>query len=612
MRIGYSFRGSQPNQIVRTGYYTNQADQKMENADRERVPELFAEALALPAAERAQWLADACGGNEALRIQVERLLRSHERATEFIETPATIPLVDQPTRELAGERVGPYRVLRELGRGGMGIVYLAERADGEYETQVAIKVLAESADEEERHRFRRERQILANLRHPNIARLLDGGTLNERPYVVMEFIPGRSLREELRARGVMPIEQINTIVQQVCGGLAEAHARDVIHRDIKPENLIVSERDGHLQATILDFGIAKLQQQNPTMKTNASVILGTVNYMSPEQAAIEGAQTIDVRSDLYSLGMVIYELLTGAPAFQGESYLQVLYHHQHTDPRPPHEKRPDLRIPPAVSQVVLRALAKSPEARQQSAQELAEEFNLAVRTEKAVPVPGPRWRRARRAAMAGLFVFFFAVVMWWFLSRPFRQVADAGPTIQYRVIRKTGPAMQSLDNSGAVRSGDEIQLEVTLPFSGRCYLFFEEHEGTIVWMNPIPGEAPQHIRKGEPTRIPENFWIPYEEDKLRKQIYTAFYVPDAMPWSLEDIIPPQEMTRALKSDLEEVNFPYARFGQAYAERLLKTLNEKALQPEFGSTPTNGRFTALLSNVDDRKMIYHRIELWHRE
>jgi predicted Ser/Thr protein kinase len=584
----------------------------MGNAGRERVPELFGEALSLPLAERAAYLARACGGDEALRAEVERLLQAHDRAGGFIERSALAQLADQPTvsetREWAGERVGPYRVLRELGRGGMGVVYLAERADGEFHKQVAIKLLPASADENERQRFRRERQILADLEHPNIARLLDGGTLNGRPYVVMDFVPGQSLREMLRARGPLPLAEINPIVQQICAGLAEAHERGVIHRDIKPENLIVTERHGQPHATILDFGIAKLQRQTTTANTNAAAILGTVNYMSPEQAAGAGAATIDARSDLYSLGMVIYELLTGAPAFKSETYVSVLYQHQHAAPVPPDQARTDMAISPAVSEVVLRALAKSPDARQQSARQLAAEFERAVRNGET---RFPRWKQASLRAAAGLAIALMAWAAWAIFPRHQPPAPAPSAVLEYRIFKKTGAETQTLPSRGAVQPGDEIQFEMKLPFPAHCYLFFEEHEGTLVWVNPIPNQPPQHLPAGEPVRVPENFWIPYGADKARKQLYIAVYVPDAAPWSLENIVPPSEMSRALKTNLEDVNIPYARFQASYADQIVKLLDEKALLAAFSESPVNGRYAAALPQTDGRRIIFHRIELWHR-
>lgn len=593
----------------------------MENSDGKRVPELFGEALDRPAAERAEWLARACGGDDVLQAEVERLLRAHDEAGEFIETPVLAQPADQPTRELAGERIGPYQLVRELGRGGMGVVYLAERADGEFRKQVAIKLLPASADDGERQRFRRERQILADLEHPNIARLLDGGTLNERPYVVMEFVPGQSLREILRARGALPPEEVNAIVQQVCAGLAEAHERGVVHRDIKPENLIVTERQGRPHATILDFGIAKLQQQTTTARTQTAVILGTVNYMSPEQAVGAGNATIDARSDVYSLGMVIYEMLTGAPAFKGDSYLGVLYQHQHARPAPPHEARRDLAIPPAVSEVVVKALAKDPAARQQSARQLAEEFARASGPGAGRSRPVRQWRKAILRAAAGIMLALFMWSAWAIFSWSRRPAPVKPYSLQYRVLKKTGAGaetvLQSPHSKGVVRPGDAIQFEFTLPFAAHYYLFFEESEGTLVWVNPRPGLPPQHGMAGEALRVPENIWIPYEEEKQRKQLFIAVYVPDATPWSLEDVVPQAELKKELKVNLDVVHFPYARIRQPFTAQLLKVLEEKALPARFLNPPVDGRYTMAIPQpaapeTAERRMVFHKVELWHLE
>ncbi|MEP7340063.1 MAG: serine/threonine-protein kinase, partial [Acidobacteriota bacterium] len=431
----------------------------MAELDWKRVRELFDEAAELAPAERSDWLVRVCGGDAALRAKVEQLLQAGDEAGRFIETPALALLEDQPTREWMGQRVGPYQVVRELGRGGMGVVYLAERADGEFDKQVAIKLLPSGADAQARQRFRRERQILADLEHPNIARLLDGGTLDEQPYVVMEFVPGQSLRERLRARGALPLAEINTIVQQVCAGLAAAHGHGVIHRDIKPENLIVAYPGGdggQPEVKILDFGIAKLQQQATTEQTQTAVILGTVRYMSPEQAAGAGLAEVDARADLYSLGVVIYEMLTGAPAFAGDSYASVLAQHLYVKPMPPHEAHPELAIPHAVSDVVVKALAKAPAARQQSAGQLAEEFARAFHL-KAARKPVRQWRALALSAVVGLALFcgVWAAVAWSrrpavispLTLQPDQAAAVAASQLQYRIFKKTGAESESVMQS---------------------------------------------------------------------------------------------------------------------------------------------------------------------
>ena len=592
----------------------------MADLDWQKVRELFDAAMERAAAERAEWLAQVCGGDETLRAAVEQLLRSHEEAGGFIETPALARLADQPTLELTGQRVGAYRVVRELGRGGMGVVYLAERADGEFRKQVAIKLLPVSADEQVKQRFRRERQILADLEHPNIARLLDGGTLDGQPFVVMEFVAGQSLREVLRQRDALPVNEVAAIVWQVCDGLAEAHERGVIHRDIKPENLILAERHGQPHVTILDFGIAKLQQSpNTTSQTQNALILGTPSYMSPEQAAGAGLAEIDARSDIYSLGMVMYELLTGEPAFKGDSFMSVLYQHQHVRPTPLHELKSS--VSRAVSEVVMKALAKEPAGRQQTAKQLADEFAEAVRSGK--PAKKRLWRKAEVVAAAVLAIAFS---VWAVVGRnqvspattalPSLQanlaVADSTAKLQYRVLKKGAAegTETALESNGAVHSGDEIQFEFTSPFTAHCYLFFENSEGKLFWMNPQPGKPPQQARAGKPLRAPEGFWIPYKETNRRKQIFTAVFVPEGVSWSLESVVPQSELDKEMKTDTDDVYFPYARINEPFAARLLNEIEEKALPANFVNPPVNGLYSTEAPSADGRKMVFHKIIFWH--
>ncbi|HMV87150.1 MAG TPA: serine/threonine-protein kinase [Blastocatellia bacterium] len=589
--------------------------------DWKRVRELFDAALERPAAERAAWLAQSCGGDEALQANVEQLLQAEGELEGFLDTPVLAQLEEQPTRELTGQRVGAYQVVRELGRGGMGVVYLAERADGEFHKQVAIKLLPTSADEQVRQRFRRERQILADLEHPNIARLLDGGTLDGQPFVVMEFVPGRNLREHLRERGAIPLAEIKSIVQQICAGLAEAHERGIVHRDIKPENLILTERHGQPHLTILDFGIAKLQQSSMTAQTHASVILGTPSYMSPEQAAGGCVSEIDARSDVYSLGMVIYEMLTGAPAFRGDSYASVINQHLHAKPASPHKAHPELAIPQAVSEVVLKALAKAPGERQQSAQQLAAEFAEAFHHGNQPASVRPRRTIGAVTAVVLLLVLGgWAVTAWNKRSvspdsspgiNAVPAAANASRTLQYRILKKGSKGEEAaLRSNDAVRPNDEIWFEFTLPFAGHCYLFFEESEEMLYWMNPRPGQPPQRARVGERLRVPEGFPIRYEEDNLHKQLFIAVFVPDDSRWSLESAVPAAELEKQLMANPKEVYFPYVPIRQPFAHRLRKELQKNGLPVNFANPPVDGMSSTVLPPADDAQMIFHKISFWH--
>jgi len=258
---------------------------------------------------------------------------------------------------------GRYRIMRKLGSGGMADVYLAE--DEELGRRVAIKILNDrhANDESFVERFRREAKNAAGLSHPNIVSIYDRGEAEGTYYIAMEYLDGRSLKELVVARGPLPISDAIAATRQVLGALRFAHRKGVVHRDIKPHN-VMADADGRLKVT--DFGIARA---GVSQMTEAGSIIGTAQYLSPEQA--RGA-AVDQRSDLYSVGVVLYEMLTGQVPFTGESPVEIAMKHLSDTPRPPSVLRPE--IPPDLDMVVLRALAKSPEDRFQTAEEMDAEL----------------------------------------------------------------------------------------------------------------------------------------------------------------------------------------------------------------------------------------------
>ncbi len=283
-----------------------------------QVKEMFNAALDRPIDEREAFLTKACGDDPSLRHQIEYLINCHQQAGDFIEAPAAAPhnslwsdeAVTQQFDAMAGRRVGAYRLVREIGRGGMGAVYLAVRADNQFSQRTAIKLIKRGMDTDFiLRRFRNERQILAALNHPNIARLLDGGTTDDGlPYFVMEYIEGLPIHRYCDTHRLTVAERLK-IFRQVCAAVAHAHEHQVIHRDIKPGNILVTE-DG--TPKLLDFGIAKILDPdlaadtlNPT---GTAMRMMTPEYASPEQA--RGEQVTDA-TDQYSLGVLLYQLLTG-------------------------------------------------------------------------------------------------------------------------------------------------------------------------------------------------------------------------------------------------------------------------------------------------------------
>ncbi|HEX5076973.1 MAG TPA: serine/threonine-protein kinase [Gemmatimonadaceae bacterium] len=284
-------------------------------ARRAEIEEVFEHALDLRPDQRGAWLSDRCARDAELRAKVDGLLAAHDLTTGILErrlTPATTSLA---TEALLDRRIGPYRVVRELGRGGMGVVYLAERDDGEFRREVAIKLLRNSPDAEELHRrFIAERQILASLSHPHIAQLLDGGTTDgQLPYLVMEYVDGLPITTYCDRHGLDIVSRLRLFVD-VCRAVNSAHQNLIIHRDIKPGNILVTASG---QVKLLDFGIAKLLNSAmggmavPHTRTAFRVM--TPDYASPEQVRGEPLTT---GSDVYALGVVLYELLAGRRPYQ--------------------------------------------------------------------------------------------------------------------------------------------------------------------------------------------------------------------------------------------------------------------------------------------------------
>jgi eukaryotic-like serine/threonine-protein kinase len=274
---------------------------------------------------------------------------------------------------------GRYRILRRLGSGGMATVYLAE--DEELGRRVAIKILSEryANDEAFIERFRREAKSAAGLSHPNVVSIYDRGEAEGTYYIAMEVIEGRSLKEIILTRGALPVDVAIAFAKQLLEALRYAHRHGIIHRDIKPHNVLVSSEErvkGHEpRLKVTDFGIAR---HGASQMTEAGSIMGTAQYLSPEQA--RGAP-VTAASDLYSAGVVLYEMLTGKVPFTGDSAIEIAMKHVNELPKPPSQLRPE--VPPELDKIVLRALAKEPEDRYQTAEGFIEDLE---RVEAGLPL----------------------------------------------------------------------------------------------------------------------------------------------------------------------------------------------------------------------------------
>jgi eukaryotic-like serine/threonine-protein kinase len=263
---------------------------------------------------------------------------------------------------------GRYRIVRKLGAGGMADVYLAE--DQELGRRVAIKILngRHANDDQFIERFRREAKNAAALNHPNIVSIYDRGEAEDTYYIAMEYLDGRTLKELIVGHGQAPVRVAVEYARQILSALRFAHRHGIVHRDIKPHNVLV-DREGRVKVT--DFGIARA---GTSQMTETGSIVGTAQYLSPEQA--RGGE-VDQRSDLYSLGVVLYELLTGKTPFEGDTPVEIAMKHLSATPQKPSELRPD--IPPELDMVILRALAKDPDERYQSADEMEGDLDRVAR-----------------------------------------------------------------------------------------------------------------------------------------------------------------------------------------------------------------------------------------
>jgi serine/threonine protein kinase/tetratricopeptide (TPR) repeat protein len=375
-----------------------------------RIWDLFHEAAERPPEDRAAYLDSASAGDSDLRREVEELLEAHDNRPGFLHSSDRRADWALSSDHAAGDRIGPYEIRSVIGEGGMGVVYEAEQS-APIRRRVALKLIRLGMDTREVvARFESERQALALMSHPHIAHVFDGGATDEgRPYFVMELVPGVPITEYADAKGLTTRERIELFLP-VCRAIQHAHQKGIVHRDIKPPNVLVKEEEGRPVPKVIDFGVAKAIEEPLTQRslhTQQGRILGTPEYMSPEQA--EMGRDIDTRTDIYSLGILLYELLTGRPPFEfgNASYGEIQRRIRAEDPPRPSSRAgaqgadsrsiaarrgadaPALRreLRGDLDAIVMKALEKQRSQRYATASELAADLERAMRHEPVTAGP---------------------------------------------------------------------------------------------------------------------------------------------------------------------------------------------------------------------------------
>jgi serine/threonine protein kinase/tetratricopeptide (TPR) repeat protein len=389
---------------------------------------IFCEARERPSAEeRAAYLDHACGTDADLRSRVEALLRAEPEVGSFLRGDASPPelaaTVEDPISERPGTVIGPFKLLEHIGEGGFGIVFMAEQQQP-IRRKVALKVLKPGMDTRQViARFEAERQALALMDHPNIAKVLDAGqTSSGRPYFVMDLVKGIPITEYCD-HNQLPVRERLELFVHVCQAVQHAHQKGIIHRDLKPTNVLVTMHDGAPLVKVIDFGIAKaLGQQltDKTLFTGFAQMIGTPLYMSPEQAALSNVD-VDTRSDVYSLGVLLYEMLTGATPFDKERFKAAGYDEIRRIIREEEPPRPSTRLstlgqaatalsaqrksdPKQLSQlcrgeldwIVMKALEKDRNRRYETALDLAADIRRHLHHEPVLACPPTAWYRCRK------------------------------------------------------------------------------------------------------------------------------------------------------------------------------------------------------------------------
>lgn len=535
----------------------------------QQISRIFKSAILLDNEARAAYVDSQCGRDESLRVEVERLIESHGKANadEFMngvaaEVAAPLLTDDEPRPEILnkGQRFGSYIILDSLGSGGMGEVYLAR--DTRLDRTVALKVLPPDISQDNRRmqRFRHEAKVASSLNQPNILTVFEFGEVDGLIFLATEYIDGDTLRDQLRSKR-LKLSEIVDISIQVLAALDAAHEARIVHRDIKPENVMLRRRDGVVK--VLDFGLAKVtehrsstteQDSDPEaiteFRTAPGVIMGTINYMSPEQAK---ASQIDERTDIWSTGVIMYEMLTGKMPFRGSTTSHTIVQILEKDPVPLTKL---VKAPAELERIVMKAIAKKPGARYQTAKDMLDDLRsfqkrvemdaelkqtapLITRTQDDV---GRQKKRVLVYALIGMLLVtaaIFAVNIW----RSSRSkispsvttpaVAPVQRTLTYWItvqkFKDNNPYQDPFTLAGEINfeAGYRIRVNVRSPQQGYLYILNEgpapgAPEYNVVFPTSTANKGASLVPAGETILIPKESWLRFDTQQGVEKLWLVF------------------------------------------------------------------------------------------
>ena len=552
----------------------------------QQISRIFKSAISLDSDARAAYVAEKCGGDESLRSEVEKLIESHRmasaenfiggRAAEDGAVLLTSEVEEHQPRLKKGQQLGSYEILAPLGAGGMGEVYLAK--DSRLERTVALKVLSPdiSADKRRMQRFRQEAIVASSLNQPNILTIFEFGEIDGLTFLATEFIDGETLRDHLHGKRLKLAETLDISIQ-ILAALDAAHEARIVHRDIKPENVMIRHRD-HL-VKVLDFGLAKVTEKKSralaehesdleaatAFKTAPGVLMGTVNYMSPEQAR---AGAVDERTDIWSVGVMLYEMVAGLMPFGGpttsHTLVQILEKEVPAFPKV-------ANAPAELQRIVRKAMAKSPDERYQTAKDLAVDLKSLRKQLDHSPEPAteqtekePDKKRVLVLALAAMVVVTAAFMGWsmWRAAQtrssssvvvPAPTPVVAGPerrltysiTVQEFTDGKHEPPYTMAGEVG-FEPRDRVRLNVGAPEAGYLYILNEgPREGSTVpeYSIMFPSSSANNgsplLAAEQHIQIPaEPHWFQFDDQEGVERLWVVFS---------EDAVPELESVRRFAS-----------------------------------------------------------------